>query len=96
MALGMTMYQAYHGEGNFNPAITDLRAIAPLYPNVTHIIVRADVPAQTVADFAGLTVSVGAAGSGTEAQSSEVPSRRSMRPERASGSATLAPSSCCS
>lgn len=72
MAIGMTMYQAYHGEGNFNPPVEGLRAIAPLYPNVTHIIVRAALPVQSVADFAGLTVSVGAAGSGTEALSRHV------------------------
>lgn len=66
MAIAVTMYQAQKGEGDFTTPISGLRAIAPLYPNVTHIIVPASSPAQSVADFGGLRVSVGAAGSGTE------------------------------
>ncbi|OOC55538.1 MULTISPECIES: TAXI family TRAP transporter solute-binding subunit [Nocardiopsis] len=41
-------------------------AIARLYDNHTHLVVRADSPYETVADLAGSTVSVGARGSGTE------------------------------
>ncbi len=67
MAIGMTAYQAYHGEGGFAQPVTGLRAVAPLYPNVTHILVRGDLDVNSVADFTGLRVSVGAAGSGTEA-----------------------------
>lgn len=66
MAIAVTMYQAYHGEGDFREPISDLRALAPLYPNMTHILVPASSPAQSVADLAGRRVSVGAAGSGTE------------------------------
>lgn len=69
MVIGMTAYQAYEGEGSFTQPVTELRAVAPLYPNVTHVIVRADLPVNSIADFAGLRVSVGAAGSGTEALS---------------------------
>jgi uncharacterized protein len=72
MTIGMTAYQAYHGEGGFTQPITSLRALAPLYPNVTHILVPANSPAQSVADFAGMRVSVGAAGSGTEALSRHI------------------------
>ncbi len=72
MAIGMTAYQAYNGEGSFAQPITGLRAVAPLYPNVTHILVRGDLDVSSVADFSGLTVSVGAAGSGTEALSRHV------------------------
>lgn len=72
MTIGMTAYQAYHGEGGFRQPITSLRALAPLYPNVTHILVPANSPARSVADFAGLRVSVGAAGSGTEALSRHI------------------------
>lgn len=72
MVIGMTAYQAYHGEGNYTEPISGLRALAPLYPNVTHIIVRAELPVTSVADFRGLRVSVGAAGSGTEALSRHV------------------------
>jgi TRAP transporter TAXI family solute receptor len=73
MAIGMTAYQAYHGEGSFAAQpVTGLRAMAPLYPNVTHILVRGGLDVGSVADFGGLTVSVGAAGSGTEALSRHV------------------------
>ena len=66
MAIASTMYQAQRGEGDFTNALSELRAIAPLYANVTHILVPASSPAQSVFDFADLRVSVGAAGSGTE------------------------------
>ena len=66
MAIAVTMYQAQRGEGDYEVAISGLRAIAPLYPNVTHIVVPASSSAQSVADFSGFRVSVGAAGSGTE------------------------------
>lgn len=73
MTIGMTAYQAYNGEGNFasNP-VSGIRALAPLYPNVTHIIVPADLDAETVADLRGRRISVGAAGSGTEQLSQHV------------------------
>lgn len=66
MAIAVTMYQAYNGEGDFQQPVTGLRALAPLYPNLTHILVPASSPVRTVADFAGRRISVGAAGSGTE------------------------------
>ena len=72
MAIGMTAYQAYNGEGSFAQPVTGLRAVAPLYANVTHILVRGDLDVTSVADFRGLTVSVGAAGSGTEAVSRHI------------------------
>jgi len=39
MVIGMTAYQAQRGEGDYTEPISGLRAIAPLYPNVTHILV---------------------------------------------------------
>lgn len=66
MAIAVTMYQAQNGEGDFTQPVTGLRAIAPLYPNLTHILVPASSRARSVADFGGFRVSVGAAGSGTE------------------------------
>ena len=66
MSIASTMYQAQAGEGDYETPVSDLRAIAPLYANVTHILVPASSAPQSVADFAGLRVSVGAAGSGTE------------------------------
>lgn len=72
MAIGMTAYQAYNGQGGFGQPVSGLRAVAPLYPNVTHILVRGGLPVTSVADFRGRTISVGAAGSGTEALSQHV------------------------
>ena len=43
-----------------------VKAIARLYDNYTHVVVREDSPFEEVADLAGTTVSVGARGSGTE------------------------------
>lgn len=43
-----------------------ITAIARLYDNYTHVVVRANSPYETVSDLAGSTVSVGARGSGTE------------------------------
>jgi TRAP transporter TAXI family solute receptor len=65
MVIAMTAYQAQRGEGDFTQPVSGLRAVAPLYANVTHIMVPGD-GAQSVADFGGLRVSVGPAGSGTE------------------------------
>jgi len=49
-----------------------LRLIAPLYANLTHIVVPENSDIASVADFAGRRVSVGAAGSGTEQMSREI------------------------
>lgn len=43
-----------------------ISAIARLYDNHTHVVVRADSPVEEIADLAGGSVSVGSAGSGTE------------------------------
>lgn len=66
MAIAVTMYQAYNGEGDFEQPVSGLRAVAPLYANLTHILVPASARIETVADFEGRRISVGAAGSGTE------------------------------
>ena len=72
IVMSLTAYQAQTGTGDFEQAIPGLRAVAPLYPNLTHIMVPAASPARTVADFVGLRVSVGTAGSGTEQLSREL------------------------
>ena len=66
IALAVSAYQAQRGEGDFAQAIPGLRAVAPLYPNLTHILVPADAPMRAVADLRGRRVSVGSPGSGTE------------------------------
>lgn len=64
--LSVTAYEAYHGGPDFPTPATHLRVVAPLYANLTHVLVSAASPARTIADLSGLRVSVGAAGSGTE------------------------------
>lgn len=60
---------AYTGTGAFanEPPLRRLRAIASLFPEAMHIVVRVDSPIQSVADLAGKTVAVGDEGSGTAA-----------------------------
>lgn len=64
--LSVTAYEAYHGGTDASGPATDLRVVAPLYANLTHILVPASSPARTLSDVRGLRVSVGSAGSGTE------------------------------
>ena len=67
-----SIYDAYFGSPDFGEPMEDLRIVAPLYPNFTHILVSASSEAESVADFRGLRVSVGAPGSGTEQMSRRI------------------------
>jgi len=67
-----TVYEAYYGSADFGEPMRDLRIVAPLYPNFTHILVSASSQARSVEDFRGLRVSVGAPGSGTEQMSRKI------------------------
>ncbi len=60
---------AFEGIGAFagNPPSHRLRAIASLFPEAIHIVVRVDSPIRSVADLAGKTVAVGDQGFGTAA-----------------------------
>ncbi|MCH9020829.1 MAG: TAXI family TRAP transporter solute-binding subunit [Proteobacteria bacterium] len=60
-------YWAFHGSGPFRDkgAIADLRAIANLYPETLHIVVRRDAGIAGIADLAGKRVSLGEEDSGT-------------------------------
>lgn len=66
MVIGGTAFQAQRGEGDYEEAVPGLRTVAPLYPNLSHIMVPGDTDATSVADFTGLRVAVGPPGSGTE------------------------------
>ena len=65
-AIGTTVFEAYNGGQDFDTAQTSLRVVAPLYANLTHVLVRDGAGLASIADFRGRRVSVGAAGSGTE------------------------------
>ncbi len=70
--LAISAYEAYtNGIDGSTPA-TDLRIVAPLYPNVVHVMVASGAGIESVADFAGRRVSVGSAGSGTEQTAQQV------------------------
>ena len=60
-------YWAYHGTGLFRDrgAIANLRAIANLYPESLHVVVRRNAGIASIAELAGKRVSLGEKGSGT-------------------------------
>ncbi len=67
LALADTVYQAFHGEGAFEGRqVSELRAIASIYPNAVQIVTLADSGITSLEDLRGQRVSVGAPGSGTE------------------------------
>ena len=63
--LADTAFDAVKGNAPFTEKV-DAQALAVIYGNYTHIVVKADSGINTVADLKGKRVSVGAAGSGTE------------------------------
>ena len=71
-ATGNTIYEAATGGQDYQQAVADLRILAPLYPNMTHIVVARGSTANSLADLAGGTVSVGPPGSGTEQMSRQI------------------------
>ncbi len=60
-------FWAYTGEANFKKtgAISKLRAIANLFPEAVHLVVRRDSTIESVADLRGKTISLDREGSGT-------------------------------
>ena len=64
-AIGTSIAEAFSENGSPD-SVPELRIVAPLYPNVAHVLVRDGSGVMSVADLDGKTVSVGAAGSGTE------------------------------
>ena len=58
---------AYNGKEAFKEKLTQMSAIAVLYPEVIQIVARGDGNIRTFTDLKGLKVGVGAPGSGTEA-----------------------------
>lgn len=67
LALADTVYQAFHGEAAFEGRqVSELRALASIYPNAVQIVTLADSGITSLEDLRGKRVSVGAPGSGTE------------------------------
>ncbi|WP_203364498.1 TAXI family TRAP transporter solute-binding subunit [Bacillus sp. REN10] len=68
LAMADTVSDAYKGEGNFvrSGALSNVRAIASLYPNYMQIVAPKESGIRTLEDLKGKDVAVGALGSGTE------------------------------
>jgi uncharacterized protein len=64
--IATSAYEASHGGGDFTEPYAELRVAAPLYANLTHVLVPARSDARTIPDLRGRRIAVGAAGSGTE------------------------------
>ncbi len=64
--MATSVFEAYFGEGDYAEPVSNLRIVAPLYPNLTHVLVPNNSTASSAADFRGGRIAVGAAGSGTE------------------------------
>jgi TRAP transporter TAXI family solute receptor len=62
-----------------------MTAIAVLYPEIVHIVVRGDSPAKTFGDLKGLKVGVGAPGSGTEANFRQLQEVYGMKKDEVKG-----------
>lgn len=64
--LAVSAYEAYHAGIDGGAPMEELRIVAPLYPNVVHVLAREGAGIDGVGDLAGRRVSVGSPGSGTE------------------------------
>lgn len=65
-SLASTIAEAYHGGPDHAVPSPTLRTVAPLYPNVTHVLAATGSDIRSLGEIAGRRVSVGAPGSGTE------------------------------
>src|SRR6478672_10889781 len=67
-------YWAYTGTGIYEgkPKVEELRAIANLYPESVHIVIRKGLGAKSVADLKGKRVSLDEPGSGTLVNAREI------------------------
>jgi TRAP transporter TAXI family solute receptor len=61
-----TAWDYHHGHGGFASSAVGLRAIAPLYTEAVHILIRRPLYVHRVEDLRGKRISVGPIGSGTE------------------------------
>ncbi len=71
-ALPVTIWQAYHGGERFSEPFEDLRILAPLYVNLSHLLVTPRSGIEGLADLRGKRVAVGPPGSGTEQMARQI------------------------
>lgn len=63
---------AYNGENSFKTPYKDYSAVAALYTEVCHIVVRADSDINSIDDLLGKTVSIGEEESGSELNAKQI------------------------
>ncbi len=68
LVMGDVAYQAFHGVGRFEGDVQNVLTMFMMYPNAYQVVTLADSGIESFADLKGRRVSVGAAGSGTEAK----------------------------
>lgn len=67
------LYQAYNGNGSFSgAAVTELRAVASLYPEMIQIVTLKSANLNALADLAGKKVVLGAPGSGAAVNAGQI------------------------
>jgi len=74
LAQNDVMYYAFNGVGIWSETapVTNMATLMTLYPETIQIVVEADSGIYTVADLAGRRVSIGAPGSGVEANATQI------------------------
>src|SRR5262249_25076874 len=80
-ALADAATDAVRGEGAFTSA-QPIRALARIYSNYTHVVVRVDAGINRIEDMRGKAVSTGAPGSGTEAMAQRLLKVAGLDPDR--------------
>lgn len=61
-----TVYNAYNGLGQFTEKVANIQAIASIYNEAVHILVRIPLHIRKIEDFKGKRISIGPEGGGTE------------------------------
>ena len=80
--LADTLKDASEGHGAFAGRPIDLRALAVLYTNVTHVVAKRESGISKLSDLKGKVVSMGSAGSGTETIADRTLSAAGLDPAR--------------
>ncbi|WP_091288451.1 TAXI family TRAP transporter solute-binding subunit [Amycolatopsis xylanica] len=78
---GDTATDAVNGTGPFAGKPQKIQALARIYPNSTHVLVRSDAGINTVADLRGKRVSTGSPKSGTEVVANRLLQAAGLNPE---------------
>src|SRR5215207_4324292 len=81
-SLADTAADAVAGKGAFDGKPAKVQALTNLYPNYTHVIVRADSGITTVADMRGKRISTGSPKSGTEVIANRVLQSAGLDPNK--------------